>query len=218
MTGAPPSCGCPEPSCSETAGPREFAIETVDLVKEYWDREASFFTKKKKRVVNGVNLQIRPGEIYGFLGKNGAGKTTTIKMVLGLTFPTSGSIRIFGHEGITPEAKALIGFAPEKPAFYNHLRATELLIYAGELMGLRRKELPKRAAELLELVGLAGEGNTLVMNFSKGMQQRLGVAQALVADPKLLIFDEPATGLDPFGRKFIKDLMLELKRQGKTVF
>jgi ABC-2 type transport system ATP-binding protein len=195
-----------------------FAIETVDLVKEYWDREASFLTKRKKRVVDQVNLQVRAGEVYGFVGKNGAGKTTTIKMILGLTYPTSGSIRLFGHEGISPDSKVQIGFAPEKPAFYNHLRARELMAYAGELMGMPRKTIAGRTQELLELVGLSGEGNTLVMNFSKGMQQRLGVAQALISDPKLLIFDEPATGLDPFGRRFIKELILRLRSEGKTVF
>ncbi len=196
----------------------DLAIETVQLIKEYWDKESSFLTKRKKRVVNDINLRIRAGEIYGFLGKNGAGKTTTIKMILGLTFPTSGDIRIFGHVGVTEEAKSLIGFAPEKPSFYMHLTAEELMMYAGELMGLSRKEVRDRCPKLLEMVGLKGEERTMVRNYSKGMQQRLGVAQALISDPRLLIFDEPATGLDPFGRKFVKDLILRLKEEGKTVF
>lgn len=200
----------------DTSGP--FAIETIDLVKEYWDREASFLRKTKKRVVDQVNLQIRQGEIYGFLGKNGAGKTTTIKMILGLTFPTSGSIRIFGHSGDDPATRSIIGFAPEKPSFYPHLRAAELMSYAGELMGLSRSVIRERTSRLLALVGLPDEANTMVMNFSKGMQQRLGVAQSLIGDPRLIIFDEPATGLDPFGRKFVKDLILHLKSEGKTVF
>ncbi|MBI3893626.1 MAG: ATP-binding cassette domain-containing protein, partial [Candidatus Wallbacteria bacterium] len=113
-------------SGAQDAEERVLAIETVDLVKEYWDREASFFMKRKKRVVDNVNLQIRQGEVYGFLGKNGAGKTTTIKMILGLTFPTSGAIRVFGRSGDNPETRAIIGFAPEKPSFYPHLRAGEL--------------------------------------------------------------------------------------------
>ncbi|MBI4872697.1 MAG: ABC transporter ATP-binding protein [Candidatus Riflebacteria bacterium] len=202
---AGPDTGFVVPQLGQAPGADgSLAIETIDLVKEYWDREASFLMKRKKRVVDQVNLQVRAGEVYGFVGKNGAGKTTTIKMILGLTYPTSGSIRVFGHDGISPDSKVQIGFAPEKPAFYNHLRARELMAYAGELMGMPRKTIAGRTLELLELVGLSGEGNTLVMNFSKGMQQRLGVAQALISDPKLLIFDEPATGLDPFVRRFIK--------------
>lgn len=196
----------------------DFAIETIDLVKDYLVRTGRSLKRRPKCVVDHLNIQVRSGEVYGFLGKNGAGKTTTIKMILGLTFPTAGAVRVLDGDGLLPATRARIGFAPEKPAFHSYLTAGEVMLYAGELLGLRKRIILEKTPGLLELVGLADDQNRPVSGFSKGMQQRLGLAQALIAEPDLIIFDEPATGLDPFGRKFVKNLILHLKEQGKTVF
>jgi ABC-2 type transport system ATP-binding protein len=195
-----------------------FALQTEDLVKEF-PRPGGFFRAGTPRVaVDGISLAIQPGEVYGFVGKNGAGKTTTIKMVLGLARPTRGRISIFGQDAHDPAVRALVGFAPERTGFYDHLTARETLMFLGRLSGLSVAHLKGRIPELLQLVALEQEGDHAVRTFSKGMQQRLGLAQALLADPALLIFDEPATGLDPFGRRLFKELVLRLRSEKKTVF
>jgi len=169
-------------------------------------------------VVDDVSIEIRPGEVFGFLGLNGAGKTTTLKMVLGLIRPTAGRVFLFGHDAFRPESRSRIGFAPERTAFYDYLTTRETLETLGRLSGLDRESLAERIPRLLATVALVGEENTQVKDFSKGMQQRLGIAQSMLADPDLLIFDEPTTGLDPFGRRIFKDLVRDLKQAGKTVF
>jgi ABC-2 type transport system ATP-binding protein len=194
------------------------AIEIKDLVKVYRQPGTFWAPSRDVRAVDGVSLTVEPGQIYGFLGKNGAGKTTTLKMILGLTRPTSGTIRVFGEDAASPHVRRRIGFAPEQVGFYEHLTACETLEFLGRLGRTPDHELAARIPKLLELVNLENDGNKLVATFSKGMRQRLGLAQALLSEPELLLFDEPVTGLDPFGRRLFKDLLLKLKVQGKTVF
>jgi ABC-2 type transport system ATP-binding protein len=158
------------------------------------------------------------GEIFGFLGPNGAGKTTTLKLLMGIVFPTSGSARILGHDFHDPDIKRQIGFLPEQPYFYDYLSAPELLGYYAQLCGVPADERRKKIPELLERVGLADVGKTQLRKFSKGMLQRVGIAQAIVHDPKIVFLDEPMSGLDPLGRREIRELLQELKDQGKTVF
>ncbi|MBI4859759.1 MAG: ABC transporter ATP-binding protein [Candidatus Riflebacteria bacterium] len=193
-------------------------IKNVTKIYEKPGSSTFGFAKRFVKVVDGVSLAINDSEIYGFLGLNGAGKTTTIKMVLGLIQPTSGAVDIFGKDAREPASRACLGFAPERSSFYDYLTAGEVLETLGGLSGMDQKTIRAKTPELLELVALEGEDRTLVKNFSKGMQQRLGIAQSLLADPALLIFDEPTTGLDPFGRKIFKDLMVRLKGQGKAIF
>lgn len=176
----------------------------------------SFYSDKP--VVNGISLKVEQGEVFGFLGLNGAGKTTTVKMIADLLFPDKGSIKIdrFNHRDV--RAKEIIGFMPETPQFYQHLKAHEVIELAGELFGLEKVLLKKKAVKLLELVGLGKSINLPARKFSKGMHQRLAFAVALINNPTLLILDEPLDGLDPIGRLDFKKLILELKKQGKTVF
>jgi ABC-2 type transport system ATP-binding protein len=176
------------------------------------------FWLRKKKVLKGVSLAVEPGEIYGFLGPNGAGKTTSIKCLLGLLFPDSGSVELFGEPGPTLAARRRLGYLPERPYFYPHLKGRELLEYFGRLFGQRGSVLHDKCAELLELVGLPDDGEKLLGQYSKGMLQRLGVAQALINDPDLVILDEPMSGLDPIGRREVKDLIMSVKQRGATVF
>jgi ABC-2 type transport system ATP-binding protein len=189
-------------------------IEVEKLVKDF----KTDFWKKKKRALNGVSFSVEEGCIYGFLGPNGAGKTTTLKVLMGLIFPTSGSSKIFGRDTKEVSFKKDVGFLPENPYFYDYLKAKEFLKFYGELFGLTSRQIKERSNRLLEEVGLADEKDTQLRKFSKGMLQRIGLAQALINDPKLLILDEPMTGLDPIGRKQIRDLILRTRDQGKTVF
>jgi ABC-2 type transport system ATP-binding protein len=161
---------------------------------------------------------VNEGEIFGFVGPNGAGKTTTIKMLMGLIFPTSGSAWIFDAPIPSQASKARIGYLPEHPAWYEFLTGGEAMRFFAELAGVPRAARARRCEELLELVGLADAADRQLRKFSKGMQQRLGIAQALVGDPAFVVLDEPMSGLDPVGRKEVRDLILELKRRGKTVF
>ena len=191
------------------------AIEILGLEKTY---RVGFWRKLPKRALHPLHLTVEDGEIFGFLGPNGAGKTTTLKLLMGLVFPTSGSARILGHEWTDPQVKARIGFLPEQPYFYDHLTAHELLEYYGQLSGVLAKDRKRRVEEVLERVGLRDIRGVQLRKFSKGMLQRVGIGQAILHDPKLVFFDEPMSGLDPMGRREVRDLMEQLKNEGKTVF
>ena len=175
------------------------------------------FWGKRVTAVESLNLEVRRGEVFGFLGPNGAGKTTTIKMLMGLIYPTSGHARLFGRDLGDPQTKARLGFLPESPYFYDYLTSREFLGFYGHLFGLWGTVLDKRIDELLELVGMTHAKDLQLRKFSKGMLQRVGVAQALINDPELVVLDEPMSGLDPIGRKEVRDLILRLKESGKTV-
>src|SRR5437763_9168920 len=191
------------------------AIEILGLEKTY---TVGFWRKKPKLALKPLHLSVEEGEIFGFLGPNGAGKTTTLKLLMGLVFPTSGSARILGMEVNDPRMKAQIGFLPEQPYFYDYLTARELLIYYGQLSGMDSKALPKKVQKVLGRVGLPDVGGVQLRKFSKGMLQRVGIAQAIIHDPKVVFFDDPMSGLDPMGRREVRDLMEQLKNEGKTVF
>jgi ABC-2 type transport system ATP-binding protein len=192
-----------------------FAIEILGLEKIY---SVGFWRKKPKCALRPLHLNVEEGEIFGFLGPNGAGKTTTLKLLMGLVFPTSGTARILGMEIGDPRMKAQIGFLPEQPYFYDYLTARELLEYYGQLSGIPAKEIPRKVQEVLARVGLPDVSGLQLRKFSKGMLQRVGIAQAILHDPKLLFLDEPMSGLDPFGRREVRDLMEQLKHEGKTIF
>ena len=191
------------------------AIEILGLQKTY---SVGFWRKRQKCALRPLNLQVEDGEIFGFLGPNGAGKTTTLKLLMGLVFPTAGSARILGMEIDDPRMKTQIGFLPEQPYFYDYLTAGELLEYYAQLSGVGPNERRRRVNEVLQQVGLPESAAMQLRKFSKGMLQRVGIAQAILHDPKVLFFDEPMSGLDPMGRREVRDLMEQLKRRGKTVF
>ena len=174
--------------------------------------------RRRVQAVEDLSLAVAEGEIFGFVGPNGAGKTTTIKMLMGLIFPTSGRAFIFDAAIPSPDAKRRIGYLPENPSYYEFLTGAEALRFFGALSGVPDADLGTRCGELLDLVGLSGAADRQIRKYSKGMQQRLGIAQALVGDPAFVVLDEPMSGLDPIGRKEVRDLILELKRRGKTVF
>src|SRR4029077_13463798 len=190
-------------------------IEISGLEKTY---TVGFWRKQPKRALHPLTLNIEDGEIFGFLGPNGAGKTTTLKMLMGLVFPTGGSARVLGMDVNDPRVKAQIGFLPEQPYFYDYLTARELLEYYGRLSGLGGEDLSRRVQEMLGRVGLPDVGGMQLRKFSKGMLQRVGIAQAILHDPKVVFLDEPMSGLDPMGRREVRDLMEQLKQEGKTVF
>lgn len=169
-------------------------------------------------VLRDLSLSVGQGEIFGFLGPNGAGKTTTLKILLGLIRQTSGRVEVFGAPAGTVEAHRRIGFLPESPYFYDYLTAEEFLRFYGRLAGMEGAKLAQRITSLLETLGLKEARDRQLRKYSKGMLQRLGLAQALIHDPELLIFDEPMSGLDPLGRKEVRDLILQLRDHGKTVF
>jgi len=175
------------------------------------------FFRKKIRALRGVTFQARQGEIYGVLGPNGAGKTTTLKVLVGLIFADRGKARVFGEAAPSPVAARRIGYMPESPYFYEYLRPLEFLDFYGRLFGIPGAERRRRASALLERVGLSGAADRPLRKFSKGMLQRIGLAQALINDPELLILDEPMTGLDPIGRKEVRDLIVDEHRRGKTI-
>ena len=191
------------------------AIEILGLEKIY---KVGFWRKQTRRALHPLHLTVENGEISGFLGPNGAGKTTTLKMLMGLVFPTAGTARILDRDWTEPEVKAQIGFLPEQPYFYDYLTAHELLDYYGQLSGVPAKDRKRRIDEVLARVGLTDVRGVQLRKFSKGMLQRAGIAQAILHDPKLVFFDEPMSGLDPLGRREVRDLMEELKHEGKTVF
>ena len=190
------------------------AVEVKNLVKDF----KGAFRVKNVRAVKDVSLQIAPGEVYGLIGHNGSGKSTTMKAVLGLVAPTSGSTSIFGRNSLKVDSRNEVGFLPENPYFYKHLTAAETVRFYGKLCGMRGRKLKERIGELLELVGLQDARDRRLRGFSKGMLQRIGLAQAMVQDPRLLVLDEPTAGVDPTGSRQIRDLILELKNRGITVF
>lgn len=191
------------------------AIEILGLKKTY---STGFWRKTPKVALHPLNLTVEDGEIFGFLGPNGAGKTTTLKLLMGLVFPTSGTAKILGRDWTEPAVKTQIGFLPEQPYFYDYLTAGELLKYYGRLSGVLGKELSVRVEAVLKRVGLAEVGDLQLRKFSKGMLQRVGIAQAILHDPKVVFLDEPMSGLDPIGRRDVRNLIEELKASGKTVF
>lgn len=176
------------------------------------------FRRKRVQVVSDVSFDVQPGEVFGFLGPNGAGKTTTIKMAMGLIRPSSGEIRLFGGRHDDIRVRARIGFLPEQPYFYDYLDAAEILDFFGRLYGLDAATRRKRIDTLLERLGLGHARDRTLRKFSKGMLQRVGIAQALIGNPELVVLDEPLSGLDPIGRKEIRDLLAELRDEGRTVF
>lgn len=191
------------------------AIEILGLTKSYL---TGFLRNRPKPALQPLHLTIQEGETFGFLGPNGAGKTTTLKLLMGIDFPTSGSARILGHHFHDREIKKQIGFLPEQPYFYDYLNAPELLDYYAQLSGVPKEQRRKRIPLLLERTGLADVGKKQLRKFSKGMLQRVGIAQAIIHDPKIVFLDEPMSGLDPIGRRAIRELILSLKKDGKTVF
>lgn len=175
------------------------------------------FLGRKRPVLNDLSLQIEPGEVFGLLGHNGAGKTTAMRVILGLLRPDAGKIRLFGEDGAGRSARARIGYLGDEIGLYPQFNAEEMLQYAGELFRIRRSILGERKKRLLHMVGLAPHAGVRIKGYSKGMRQRLGVALALLNDPEFLMLDEPYSGLDPIGRRQLRKLLLDLKRDGKTI-
>jgi len=176
------------------------------------------FTRRRVHALRGVSFEVEAGEVFGFLGPNGAGKTTTMKVLMGLIHPTGGKASVLGAPIGDVAAKRRIGYLPENPYFYDYLTATELLAMVGHLYGLDRATRARRSGELLERVNLTHAARRPLRSYSKGMLQRAGLAQALMGDPDLVVLDEPMSGLDPIGRKEVRDLITELRERGKTVF
>ncbi len=191
------------------------AIETEALTKDYF---VGFWRPKPSRALDRLTLSVGEGEVFGFLGPNGAGKSTTLKLLMGLMFPTSGTARILGQPIGDLAMRRRIGFLPENPFFYEYLSAEELLTYYAGLSGMRGPGRARRVAAVLDEVGIGAERRMRLRAYSKGMIQRVGVAQALVGEPDVVFFDEPMSGLDPFGRRDLRQLMLQLRDRGCTVF
>ncbi|MDR1990090.1 MAG: ABC transporter ATP-binding protein [Acidobacteriaceae bacterium] len=191
------------------------ALATDDLTKDY---RVGFWRTRPYRALDALTLQVQPGEVFGFLGPNGAGKTTTLKILMGLVFPTSGRAEMFGRPVGDLHVKRRLGYLPEQPYFYDYLTAEELLIYFAGLFGYRGADRRARASAVLDEVEIGAERRRPLRTFSKGMLQRVGIAQALVNDPELVILDEPMSGLDPLGRRAVRALILALRDRGSTVF
>jgi len=191
-------------------------IEIENLTKDY---EVGFWKKKKVRALDDLTLSVEGEQIFGFLGGNGAGKTTTIKILMRLLFPSAGAARILGHDISDVKMHSRIGYCPENPYFYDYLTARELMNYFGELFGLDAGKRRQKAEELLNRVGLdEKDWNKQLRKFSKGMLQRVGLAQSLINEPEIVFLDEPMSGLDPIGRREVRELIAELRTQGTTVF
>jgi ABC-2 type transport system ATP-binding protein len=191
-------------------------VEIKNLTKDY---EVGFFRKRRVRALDSLSLTVNQGEIFGFLGANGAGKTTTLKLLMTLIFPTEGTARILGHDIGDVSMHSRIGYLPENPYFYDYLTASEFLKFCGQIFGFSKSERTRRAKDMLARVKLnETKWNTQLRKFSKGMLQRVGLAQALINDPEVVFLDEPMSGLDPIGRREVRDLISALKQEGKTVF
>src|SRR5579863_6508626 len=191
------------------------AIEILELTKDF---PVGFWRPRMRRSLDSLSFQVEEGEVFGFLGPNGAGKTTTMKLLMGLIFPTSGTARVRGRSIDDVEMHREIGYLPEQPYFYDYLTARELLDYYARFSNYSATERRKRVASFLERVGLAAAGDVQLRKFSKGMLQRAGIAQAILHDPPGVILDEPMSGLDPVGRREVREIILDLKKQGRTVF
>ncbi len=191
------------------------AIETEGLTKDY---QVGFWRPRPYRALDGLTLQVAPGEVYGFLGPNGAGKSTAIKLLMQLIYPTSGQARILGRPVGDLGVKGRLGFLPENPTFYDYLTAEELLAYFARLFGIPSAERAARVAAVLDEVGIGRERRMRLRSYSKGMVQRVGIAQAILNQPDIVFFDEPMSGLDPLGRRDVRQLMLRLRDRGCTVF
>jgi len=195
-------------------------MSTSETVLEVGDLHKTFhigFMRKRVEAVRGVSFEVKRGEIFGFVGPNGAGKTTSIKMMLQLIFPTRGHVKLFGQASLDPSARRRLGYLPENPYIYSYLRPLEFLDLCGQLTGLSSRERRRRADTLVQRLGIAHAVDRPIGRLSKGMTQRLGFCQALLHEPELLILDEPFSGLDPIGRKEIRDLLMEHKAQGRTM-
>ena len=190
------------------------AIETSDLTKEL----ESQFLRKRFRVLDSVNISVSQGETYGLLGLNGAGKTTTLKLLLGLMRPTSGKVNVLGSPAGTKSVLAKIGFLPENPYFYSHLTGRECLDFIASLFGIDAKKRKEKTTELLALVEMTDAADVAMRKYSKGMLQRIGIAQSLVNDPDIVFLDEPMSGLDIIGRRDMRDILKKLKSEGRTIF
>ena len=188
-------------------------VETRKLTKIYRD----FWGRQKKVALRALNLQIYRGEIFGLLGPNGSGKTTTIKLLLGLLFPTEGEALVFGRPAVNVDKNERIGYLPEESYLYRFLNAEETLDFYARLFDMPASVRTRRSEELIEKVGLARDKKRILKEYSKGMRQRIGLAQALINDPELVILDEPTSGLDPLGTRWMKDLIINLRDRGKTV-
>ncbi|MBC8357363.1 MAG: ABC transporter ATP-binding protein [Candidatus Aminicenantes bacterium] len=193
-------------------------MTTVLTIKDLHKSFNIGFIPKKRKILKGISLSVEQGEIFGYLGPNGAGKTTTIKCILGLILPQKGKIEIFGNPHLALKAKEKIGFLPENPYFYDHLTASEFLDFYSQLYVMDKNKKEEKIKNLLQLVGLEQSAGLQLRKFSRGMMQRIGLAQALLNDPSLVFLDEPLGGLDPVGRKEIRDIIARLKEEGKTVF
>ncbi|MFB3896852.1 MAG: ABC transporter ATP-binding protein [bacterium] len=194
-------------------------IRTENLTKEYQVKKFTVGLKKHKTVaLNHLNLEVQSGEIFGFIGPNGAGKTTTIKLILGLLFPSEGKTWLLEQPVSKVDIKKRIGFLPENPYFYDYLKGEEILHFMGQLYGINKTDRIRKVDDLLVKVGLQDAREMPLRKYSKGMLQRIGLAQALINEPELVILDEPLTGLDPIGRKEMRDLILTMREEGKTVF
>ncbi|MEO6725650.1 MAG: ABC transporter ATP-binding protein [Blastocatellia bacterium] len=191
------------------------AIELKNLTQDY---ATGFWRKRPVRALDEVSLQVEAGEVFGLLGPNGAGKTTTFKILMGLIRPTAGTAQILGATINDLKVRRRVGYLPEQPYFYDYLTAREFLLYCGALCDVPKAQAARRTDELLGQMGLADSANKPLRKFSKGMLQRLGIAQALVHDPEMLFLDEPMSGLDPLGRREVRDLIGGLRAQGKTIF
>jgi ABC-2 type transport system ATP-binding protein len=191
----------------------DVVVETRNLTKVYRD----FWGRRKKTALRALNLQIERGEIFGLLGPNGSGKTTTIKLLLGLLFPTGGDAFVLGEPAADVRKNERIGYLPEESYLYRFLNAEETLDFYGRLFDMSADVRRQRAQELIEMVGLKADRRRILKEYSKGMRQRIGLAQALINDPELVILDEPTSGLDPLGTRWMKDLILQLRDKGKTV-
>lgn len=191
------------------------AIETEHLTKDFL---VGFWRPRPYRALDGLTLSVEAGEVFGFLGPNGAGKSTTLKLLMQLIYPTAGHARILGRPVGDVSVRRRVGFLAENPYFYDYLTAEEVLIYFARLFGCDRAEARARAARALDEVGIGAERRLRLRQFSKGMLQRVGIAQAIINDPEVLFLDEPMSGLDPLGRRHVRDLILRLRAQGATVF